>query len=264
MSRSHENEIEIAAPPADVWRALTEAEELTRWFAVAAEVEPGEGGCWKVSWDESPVAAMGRFKVWQPGERLQIVHEHSKGDEKLILVDDFEIIAIDGGARTLLRIVSSGWGDDASWDNEFEGTKNGWAVFFRNLQHYLEHHAGQRCRSLGLPFMGLSLSKREAFERLFGAGGALPIDGPLEQGRRVSIATSFGETLEATIDFARAPALLGLAVDGLGLLRGELVGWDETFVHVMVLAHGERNAAALERLGPKLAEALTSALRGAG
>jgi uncharacterized protein YndB with AHSA1/START domain len=254
MSRSHENEIEIDAPPADVWRALSDGEELARWFAVAAEVEPGEGGCWKVSWDESPVAQMGRITVWQPGRHLQMVQE---GRAR---VEDFELVAVDGGARTLLRVVSSGFGSEASWDDEFEGTKNGWAVFIRNLRHYLERHRGQRCRTLGFPFAGLVLQKREAFERLFGVGGVLPIGEPLEEGRRVEIKTSFGATLHATIDFARPPALLGLVVDGLGLLRAELVGSERLFVHVMLLAHGDANQAAIDSVAKPLAESVAAAL----
>lgn len=260
MTRSHDNEIEIDAPPADVWRALTEGEELTRWFAVAAEVEPGEGGCWKVSWDESPLIQLGRIDVWQPSRRLRMVHESTRGDEAVVRVEDFELVAVEGGARTLLRVVSSGFGSDASWDDEFEGTKNGWAVFIRNLRHYLEQHRGQPCRSRGLPFAGVALQKREAFERVFGSGGVLPIGEPFEQGRRVTITSSFGATLHATIDFARAPALLGLVVDGLGLLRAEFVGSEAMFVHVMLLAHGEDHQAELDAVAKPLAEALASAL----
>lgn len=261
MSRSHENEIEIDAPPADVWRALTEGEELARWFAVAAEVVPGEGGCWKVSWDESPVAALGRIEVWQPGQHLRLVNDDYKsGGETVVLLQDFELVPVDGGARTLLRVVTSGFGSSASWDAEFEGTKNGWAVFIRNLRHYLEHFRGQRCRTLGFPFAGLAFGKAEAFDRLFGVGGVLPIGEPLEEGRRVTIATSFGATLHASIDFARPPALLGLVVDGVGLLRAEFVGNEGVFVHVMLLAHGEPQQAALDAVAKPLSEALASAL----
>jgi uncharacterized protein YndB with AHSA1/START domain len=260
MSRSFENEIEIDAPPADVWRALTEGEELARWFAVAAEVEPGEGGCWKVSWDESPLVEVARIGVWQPGRHLRLVNEGTRGEETVVRIEDFELVAVDGGTRTMLRVVSSGFGTDAAWDDEFEGTKNGWAVFVRNLRHYLERHRGQSCRSRGFPFAGLALRKREAFERLFGVDGVLPIGEPFEEGRRVEITTSYGAKLQATIDFARAPALLGLVVDGLGLLRAEFVGSERLFVHVMLLAHGEDNQAALDSVAKPLSEALASAL----
>lgn len=98
---------------------------------------------------------------------------------------------------------------------------------------------------------------------MFGAGGVLPIGAPLEEGRRVEITTSYGAKLHATIDFARAPALLGLVVDGLGLLRAEFVGSEQLFVHVMLLAHGDENQAALDAMAKPLAAALAATLGGA-
>lgn len=43
-NRTVEKQIEIAAAPETVWRALTEAEEITRWYAPKAETTPGVGG----------------------------------------------------------------------------------------------------------------------------------------------------------------------------------------------------------------------------
>jgi Activator of Hsp90 ATPase homolog 1-like protein len=49
MSRQHENIVEIKAPADVVWRAITEAEEIQRWFAPEVRVEPGVGGSMWVS-----------------------------------------------------------------------------------------------------------------------------------------------------------------------------------------------------------------------
>ena len=43
-TRRFEHEIEIPGSPGEVWRALTEASELVRWFPFEAEVEPRVGG----------------------------------------------------------------------------------------------------------------------------------------------------------------------------------------------------------------------------
>ena len=43
-TRTVEREIEIDAPLAAVWRAHTDAEEVTRWFPLHARVSPGAGG----------------------------------------------------------------------------------------------------------------------------------------------------------------------------------------------------------------------------
>jgi uncharacterized protein YndB with AHSA1/START domain len=48
--RRLEKEIEIAVPIEEVWKALTDANELARWFPLEARVTPGLGGNIFVSW----------------------------------------------------------------------------------------------------------------------------------------------------------------------------------------------------------------------
>ena len=35
---------EIQAPPEEVWRAISEGEQVARWFSPEARIEPGVGG----------------------------------------------------------------------------------------------------------------------------------------------------------------------------------------------------------------------------
>ena len=42
--RAFELALDIDASADEVWRALTEAEELMRWFPLEAQVAPGNGG----------------------------------------------------------------------------------------------------------------------------------------------------------------------------------------------------------------------------
>ena len=42
--RSFSMSIDIDATPEEVWRALTDAGELMRWFPLQARVTPGKGG----------------------------------------------------------------------------------------------------------------------------------------------------------------------------------------------------------------------------
>ena len=44
MSRKVEKEITIAADADTVWRALSEGEQLRRWFTIDARVNPGPSG----------------------------------------------------------------------------------------------------------------------------------------------------------------------------------------------------------------------------
>ena len=49
-TRSATGRIELHASPEAVWKALTDAAELVRWFPLEARVEPGEGGSIFMSW----------------------------------------------------------------------------------------------------------------------------------------------------------------------------------------------------------------------
>ena len=135
-------EIEIAASPEAVWRALTDAAELERWFPLEARVEPGpEGSIW-MSW-QNEFAGSSRILEWDPPRRLVTSWGWPEDqDEQQGQVTEYTIEA--RGGRTLLRVVTSGFPDDSSWDEWVEGTRLGWRFELRSLRQYLEDHAGER------------------------------------------------------------------------------------------------------------------------
>ena len=49
-TRTQQHEIVIDAPIEAVWKAISDGEELTRWFVEEATVEPGVGGTITISW----------------------------------------------------------------------------------------------------------------------------------------------------------------------------------------------------------------------
>jgi uncharacterized protein YndB with AHSA1/START domain len=49
-TRQIEKKIQINVPVEAVWKALTDAQELMRWFPLDAKVEPGKGGSIWISW----------------------------------------------------------------------------------------------------------------------------------------------------------------------------------------------------------------------
>jgi uncharacterized protein YndB with AHSA1/START domain len=54
-----------------VWRALTEAEELTRHFPLEARVTPGVGGSIWISWGGAWNGEL-RIEIWDPPSRLRL------------------------------------------------------------------------------------------------------------------------------------------------------------------------------------------------
>lgn len=164
-TRSAEGRIEIDAPPERVWRALTEARELERWFPLEARVEPGEGGSIFLSW-KNEFAAESEILAWDPPRHLRTAWGFS--EEEAAQVTDYELEA--RGGRTFLRVVTSGFPADSSWDDWVEGTRRGWAFELRSLKTYLERNAGL---DRGVIYLRrrVPLAREEAWARLFGPDG---------------------------------------------------------------------------------------------
>lgn len=141
-TRSHTHEIEIAVPVEAVWRAITEATELTRWYVEEARVTPGDGGTFWLSWGTGSEGES-RIDAWEERRRLRLL-EKSDVDTGPIA----EEWTVEGrGGRTVLRIVHSGIPSTPDWDGFYDGTQQGWEMFLRTLRHYLERHPGQPRRT---------------------------------------------------------------------------------------------------------------------
>jgi len=138
-TRSVELEVTIDAPVEAVWKALSDAAELVRWFAPEAKVKPGVGGTIWISWGEG-MAGEGRIRVWEPNRRLVWSEGEAPAGATPILVD-FEIEGRAGS--TVVRLVHSGFGASADWDEQYNATKAGWTYFLFNLAFYLARHRGR-------------------------------------------------------------------------------------------------------------------------
>ncbi len=145
-SRSFEMQLEINAPVEAVWKALTDAHELTQWFPLNAKVKPGAGGNIWSSWGP-PFEGDSRIEIWEPNKRLKTGWPTwgAKNDEaRARLTVDYHLEG--RGGKTILRLVHSGFGKDASWDKEYDGVSRGWSFELRGLRHYLENHRGEKRR----------------------------------------------------------------------------------------------------------------------
>ena len=169
-TRTQQHEIVIDAPLEAVWKAITDAEELTRWFVEEAKVVPGVGGTIEISWggDEK---GHSRIDEWEPNRKLRVTimpfeMGAAKYDGTTPMVDEYTIERRDG--KTVVRLVSSGIPDAPEWDGFYNGTDSGWGSFFRTLRHYLEHHGG-RPRTTIKVVGKLSGSPEDAWARLVAA-----------------------------------------------------------------------------------------------
>jgi len=155
-------EVTINADADAVWRAVSEGEEIKRWFSPDARVRPGVGGALWLSWGggmdwETPI------ELWEPGKHLRTVDpEPSKAAVDYIIEGH--------GGETTLRIVQSGFAADA-WDDEVETLTAGWRAFAENLKHYVERHRGTPRTMASFRHPVVEMTRAEAYPRMLAALG---------------------------------------------------------------------------------------------
>jgi uncharacterized protein YndB with AHSA1/START domain len=206
--RAVTREVVIAASVDSVWKALTDAEELTRWFPPLARVDPGVGGSVWRAWPSGEEIEE-RIECWEPNAHLRT----------LGLVNAWKGITTDyhltsRGGSTVLRVVSSGFGADASWDALYDAFGGGWDFELLGLRHYLECHAGVP-RNMVFVRSSRSMSAAESWRRLVGPGGWFGERGLTDSTRdaRYSVGLTTGQTLSGVMYLWQPPRQFAATVD---------------------------------------------------
>jgi len=207
--RTVETTVVIEASVEDVWKALTEAADLVRWFPLEAQVTPGVGGSFRLSWRGNWEWNM-RTVVWEPGRHVRFVQEQTppydvegkplSGDKAppVELTLDFFLTGEGGGTR--LRVVHSGFGQGAAWDHELEGVGRGWNLELAGLRHYLRRHKGKD-RLMAWARASTKLDLQQAWSRVTGPEG-LAREGRLEglrEGERYRIRSAQDDVFEGRV-----------------------------------------------------------------
>jgi len=197
--RSYEKRFEVAAPVEAVWKAITEGEELTRWFCQNASCETGVGGHRHIDWGGG-AEATGVITVWEPNRHLRtesVATERLNPAAEPYATDWY--LEHDGGV-TRVRMVASGFGEGPEWDHEYDGTYHGWDLFHQTMKHYLEHHRGQAAGNVVVYAM-LEVTPAEAWARLMSPDGLVK-EGSLAGlaiGARFRFVTSQGDILAGVV-----------------------------------------------------------------
>jgi uncharacterized protein YndB with AHSA1/START domain len=128
--------VEIGAEPHEVFASLIEPEQLNRWIAKKAEVDPRVGGRYDFGWDHGPV----KILELEADRALAYSWRHSWEDD---LGPESSVVRWElGGSsgRTYLTIVHSGFGPD----RRPEGYQLGWLEFLASLKRMHEIGADWR------------------------------------------------------------------------------------------------------------------------
>jgi uncharacterized protein YndB with AHSA1/START domain len=127
-----ERQMTFPAPREDVWAAITEPDQISRWFGTETELDLRPGGQGVFRWDKTEVRVTveevdppSRFSYrWEPSQTP------SGGPTTLV---QFQLEEVEGGTR--LSLVESGFANlpaESRRENEF-----GWDEELGNLRVYL-------------------------------------------------------------------------------------------------------------------------------
>ncbi|MCB9764238.1 MAG: SRPBCC domain-containing protein [Alphaproteobacteria bacterium] len=254
---SIELSVTIDAPPEAVWAALTEAEQIARWFGPETEVVPGLGGYVRVSWGQG-MTINGGIEVWEPGRHLRVAESWGEPGAEVHMATDYHIETDRG--RTVLRLVQSGFGGTGNWDDEFDALDRGWRAFLRNLQHLLETQAGRGGVQVCL-MEKVDRSAEDIWARLLGPEGLAVAGPPAGEGADFVANPAGVGPLKGTVDLWDPPYYLGAVLPDLGdaLLRVEMAGSAPSMRTLMLYLYGEHAAQA-----GALQEAFAARLTAAG
>ncbi|MBB4664255.1 SRPBCC family protein [Conexibacter arvalis] len=118
-------ELTIAAPAAEVWRALRDPAELRRWHG------------WDYDQLDAEIRAIYLDDVTADAEALTL-DTHGGGR--------FELEPA-GERKTVVRLTRAAPAGAASWDGIYDEVNEGWTTFLQQLRCYLERHRGRERRS---------------------------------------------------------------------------------------------------------------------
>jgi len=203
--RSIIHDLEIAAPPAAVWKALTDVKELIQWLSLDARVKPGVGGSIWVSWGGNHMEES-EIEVWEPNSHLRTRETSPFG--AFIQPPDFvnmpprylDYTLTPGEGTTALHLEYSGFGTGPEWDLVFQQIDAPFEFHLSTLKFYLETHTGKE-RSVSWARTVFRSSQEEAWRRLAGPQGFLQegsVDG-LKKGDRYSIGAANGDRFSGVV-----------------------------------------------------------------
>jgi uncharacterized protein YndB with AHSA1/START domain len=139
--RGYAHRVDILADAEQIWQALTDSAQLSRWCSPKAEIRPQRGGLFRASVDRL-IELEAHIDVFDPPQRLRLIylpvsHLPETGS---VLVDDFILDPIPGGG-TIVRLLGSGVPATPEWDTQYRRLRASWPQALTRLKVFAEQQA---------------------------------------------------------------------------------------------------------------------------
>ena len=132
MTKTIEKQRVIRATPERTFQALTEKEELERWFVRSIEGDMRPGGTLRFEW-ASDMVEKGQILEIEPSHHLSYTWEAFSPSPVTIT---FEVVPEHDGTR--LHFTQTGIGEGENWGNYYTGMSHGWDIHLDHLTSWLE------------------------------------------------------------------------------------------------------------------------------
>jgi uncharacterized protein YndB with AHSA1/START domain len=162
----------IKAKPAAVYRALTSATELCRWWLQGAETEAHSAGRFRMVWPRLKTKGDGRKKMFpshvalgdsegyfvdlEPGRKVGWLWKMPKSRSFPALASFF---IEPSGRSSTVTLMQSGFSAAASADKYYAGCAEGWEDCLAKLKLYLETGRSAKSQMLSLAPTGAGAKK---------------------------------------------------------------------------------------------------------
>ncbi len=137
-----EAEIDVPGTPEEVWHAIATGPGITAWF-VPTEVDEREGGT--ITQHHGPELDIGgEITAWEPPHRFAYLSDPWQPTDDVAperIATEF-LIEAQAGGTCVVRVVNSGFGSGAGWDQAIGSTRQGWPPALYTLRLYLTHFPG--------------------------------------------------------------------------------------------------------------------------
>lgn len=239
-------EADVPGTLAQVWQAIATGPGVSAWF-VPTEFEEENGKAVAVRMNfgagmgpRSPITA------WHPPHSFTACGDGWGGSPPI--ASEWSAQAREGGG-CLVRVINSLVADTDAWDQQLEGTEQGWPGFFRTLRIYLGHFQGQAAAMLQL-MVPVAGTEAEAWQTL---SAALHLD-QLQPGQDWSAPAAAPGLAGIVEHVSTAPndLLLRLHAPGPGVAAfGTFSYGGQTMVALNGYFYGDQAAATVARATPE-------------
>jgi uncharacterized protein YndB with AHSA1/START domain len=128
-------EIATSATPERAWEAWADPEKIAQWFVDRATGEAKPGGTMTWFFEKFGYVLPNIIVDAVPGKLIVFKWDTPEGIPRIL-----EVRIVREGGATTVRLINSGFREEAAWDEEYEGVNSGWKMALGILKFYLENY----------------------------------------------------------------------------------------------------------------------------